>query len=244
MAYTPYSIDIYWGDDVYDTAGQPLSGFTLVKNSYKGIAFLDHKASEGTVRRDPRLASRYRHWMTGETLEVTDVDDAKLILKPRFGFYHFNGPMASVQDEVANFLGAIEGLYQPGDDVCLDWEGIGTSGHQVSAVKADQWCQAVEDKLGRSCKVYSGNVAREQLRVAPSSVIDRFSKRRLWFCQYSAVVHSVPCAWTKQTIFQWQDDGDQYGPGPHSIPGIHGYCDNSTVVPPMTVARMNELWGT
>jgi len=242
--YTPYCIDIYWGDEVVDRPGQPLAGFDDVKKSHNGIAFLDHKASEGTGRKDPRVGSRYRHWMDGGTIEVTDVNGDRLRIPPRFGFYHFNGPMTDINGEVRNFLAAIDGLYKPGDDVCLDWEGIGASGFQVSAVRADQWCQEIENKLGRSCKVYGGNVPREQLIRAPSQMVDRFSRRRFWFCEYSSRLHNIPVAWQDTGIYQWQDDGDQFGPGPHTIPGMRGYCDNSTVVGSMTVAKMNELWGT
>lgn len=243
MDYTPYSFDIYWGDEVADKPGQPLAGFDLVKASFKGIAFLDHKASEGTGRTDPRLGSRYTHWMDGDPIRVVDVNGDVLSIKPRFGFYHFNGPMNDIAAEVKNFLGAIAPFYRAGDDVCLDWEAIGASGYQVSAMNADTWCRMVEDKLGRSCKVYGGNVPREQLLRASSDVIDRFSQRRFWFCEYSSALHAAPIAWQKTGIFQWQDDGDQFGPGPHRIPGMVGYCDNSTVVGSMTVARMNELWG-
>lgn len=244
MNYNPYCIDIYWGDEVVDAPGRPLAGFDQVKASFKGIAFLDHKASESVGRKDPRVASRYKHWMDGKPVKVVDVDGSILELQPRFGFYHFNGPMTDIQGEVNNFLDAIKGLYQPGDDVCLDWEAIGGAGYQVSAANADAWCRTIEDKLGHSCKVYGGNVPREQLPWASSAVIDRFSQRRFWFCEYSGALHSIPLAWQKTGIFQWQDDGDQYGPGPHRIPGIQGYCDNSTVVGTMTVAKMNAGWGT
>jgi len=28
----------------------------------------------------------------------------------------------------------------------------------------------------------------------------------------------------------WQNNGDNCGPGPHTIPGIGGFCDNNTIV--------------
>jgi Glycosyl hydrolases family 25 len=243
MANVPYCIDIYAGDEVADAPGKPLAGFDRVKTAFNGIAFLDHKASEATGHKDARVGSRYQHWMDGKPIRVVDVTGDVLMIPPRFSFYHFNGPMTDIQAEVDNFLGAIKPYYKPGDDVCLDWEAIGASGYQVSAAKADTWCRMVEDKLGRSCKVYGGNVPREQLPRAASDVIDRFSKRRFWFCEYSSVLHSIPIAWQKTGIYQWQDDGDQYGPGPHRIPGMQGYCDNSTVVGGMTVDRLNQMWG-
>ena len=244
MVNAPYMIDIYKGDEVSD-AGGPLAGFEKVKASHNGIAFLYHKATQSSGYQDPRVSLRYDHWMTGETIPVTDVDGAKLMLKPRFGFYHFNGTLSDIGAEVQNFLHVIGQRHQKGDAVCFDWEGIGGSGYQVPADKVDLWCQQVEQKLGISCDVYGGNVPREQFQHRwPDALVERFSKRRFWFCNYNRAPAGIPLPWQHTGITWWQDDGDQYGPGPHTIPGIIGYCDNSTVVGAMTVARANEIWGT
>ena len=84
MANKPYCIDIYQGDEVSD-AGGPLAGFSRVKAAYDGIAFLYHKATQSTGLKDHRLGLRYDHWMTGETIPVTDVDGAKLMLNTLCG---------------------------------------------------------------------------------------------------------------------------------------------------------------
>jgi hypothetical protein len=238
----PYCIDLYQGDNVIDSPG-PLGGFSQVKA--QGIAFLDHKASEGVSERDSRVASRYSHWMDGGTITVSDVDGTTLILAPRFGFYHFNGTGAA-SAEAANFIAAVKPIFNKGDDLCLDWEDIGASGYQQAALWADDWCKAVEDWCGFPIKVYGGDAPREQLvpSRASSTVLNNFASRRLWFCEYGSFnPRLVPLPWQSTGPFQWQDDGDQDGPGPHRIPGISNYCDNSTVVGAMTVAKLNAMWG-
>lgn len=240
----PYAIDLYQGDDVLDLPGQIDAGFAQVKAA--GIAFLDHKATEGIGLKDSMCALRYQHWMDDEPVPVTDIDGTILQLRPRFGFYHFNGTgMASA--EAAHFIATVKPLFSPGDDLILDWEDIGASGFQQSASWADDFCKAVEDWCGFPIRVYGGDAPREQLLHATLPILSNFEQRRLWFCQYGAFNASlVPEPWKGSRspyVFLWQDDGDHYGPGPHTIPGISGYCDNSTVVGSMTVRKLYEGWG-
>jgi hypothetical protein len=238
MTNKPYCIDIFQGDNVL---GDNDEGFAQVKAA--GIAFLDHKASQGTAEVDGRCALRRNKWMDGVPIEVTDVDGTALSVAPHFGFYHFNGGAAAAA-EAAHFIATVKPLWQPGDDLCLDWEDIGASGAQMSASWADEFCDAVEQWCGFAIKVYGGDTPRQQLTKATSTVFDRFVKRRYWDCQYGQFNRAlVPLPWKQTGPFQWQDDGDQYGPGPHTIPGLTGYCDNSTVVAPMTVAKMAAGWG-
>ena len=238
----PFCIDLYEGDDVIDLPGLPLAGFVQVKAL--GIAFLDHKASEGTNERDMRCANRRIHWMDGKAISVTDVDGTMLSVFPHFGFYHFNGTGAAIA-EASNFkASAIAAGYQPGDDLTLDWEDIGASGYQQPATWADDFCNAIEDWCGFPMKVYGGDAPRQQLAKASGTVLNNFTKRRLWFCQYGAFAPAlVPFPWEASGPLQWQDDGDQWGPGPHTLPGIERYCDNSTLVGTMTVAKLVNNWG-
>jgi hypothetical protein len=235
----PYCIDIYHGDPV---VGDQDQGFAQVKA--QGIFCLDHKLTQGGARNDNMCAFRRGKWMDDTLIAVTDVDGTVLQLKPKFGFYHFNGT-GTAAAEAAQFIAAAKPLWQPGDDITLDWEGIGGSGYQRGADWADDWCMAVEDAFGISVKVYGGNVPREQFQKKwPSSLIDRFATRRFWFCQYGAYNRSeLPLPWMKSGPYQWQDDGDSLGPGRHTVPGITGYCDNSTVVGPMTAAKLAAEWG-
>lgn len=238
MTNRPYCVDIYQGDTVL---GDNDEGFAKVK-AY-GIAFLDHKASQGTGEVDRLCAFRRSKWMDGVAVPVTDIDGTVLQITPKFGFYHFNAT-APASAEAAHFIATVKAAgYQPGDDLCLDWEDIGASGHQQPASWADAFCNAVEDWCQFPIKVYGGDAPREQLARAASSIIENFSKRRFWFCQYGNFQPGlVPVPWHQIGPFQWQNDGDQYGPGPHTIPGITGYCDNSTVVGSMTVAKMAANW--
>lgn len=234
----PYCIDLYQGDTVL---GANDEGFAQVKAA--GIPFLDHKASQGTAEVDRMCALRRVRWMDGIAVSITDVDGALLQIAPHFGFYHFNGGAAAAA-EATHFIATVEPMWQVGDDLCLDWEDIGASGVQMSAEWADEFCDAVEQWCGFPIKVYGGDAPRQQLAKADSSMLDRFARRRFWFCQYGTFNASeVALPWKASGPFQWQDDGDQYGPGPHTIAGITGYCDNSTVVGAMTAAKLAASWG-
>jgi hypothetical protein len=239
----PYCIDLYEGDNVIDSPG-PLGGFSQVKA--QGIAFLDHKATEGTGHEDIRLKTRYPAWMDGKPVSVTDVDGTKLQLTPRFSFYHFNGT-GTAADEAAFFISTVKPYFNKGDDLCLDWEDI--NGFQQPATWADDFCSAVEQWCGFPIKVYGSDAPREQLTKASSAILDNFASRKLWFSDYSDTYRPqlLPLPWQKTGPLQWQDNGTTdngpAGPKPYTIPGISNYCDNSTVVGTMTVAKLNALWG-
>jgi hypothetical protein len=239
MVNQPYCIDIYQGDDV---VGDEDQGFEQVKAL--GIAFLDHKVSQGTDEFDRRCAFRREKWMDGAPIIVTDVNGATLSITPRFSFYHFNG-VGSAADESAHFMDAAKKAgYQLGDDLCLDWEDIGASGVQRPAAWADEFCERVEQWCGFHLKVYGGDAPRQQLLHATSTMSDRFAVRRLWFCQYGPFSPNVvPLPWREAGPYMWQDDGDASGPGIHKIPGILSNCDNSTVVGDMTVIKLLAGWG-
>ena len=239
MVNRAYCIDIYQGDNV---VGDHDEGFASVKAL--GIAFLDHKASQGVDKTDRMAAFRLPKWLEGPPIVVIDVDGSSLQLAPRAGLYHFNGT-ASAKAEASHFITVVKPLWKPGIDLTLDWEDIGASGYQRPASWADDFCKYVEDTFGFAVKVYGGDAPREQLAIASTAIVENFRKRRLWFCQYGQFAPSlVPSPWKQSgSVFQWQDDGDSFGPGRHVIPGISGYCDNSTVVGTMTVAKMNAEWG-
>lgn len=235
----PCCIDIYQGDNVSDNPTY-LAGLDVVKSN--GIFALIHKCTEGTGYHDPRYNARRAKWMSGDPISVTDVDGSKLSLSPIWGayaFFHGSNPVA----EAKFFLSSAN--LGPTDMAVIDWENVGASGYSPPASAADAFCQEVEQATGRACMVYGGNVPREQLTSHVSSaILDRFSKRPYWFCaygNYNPKLLALP--WKQTGPFLWQDDGDQYGPGPHKIDGISpGYCDNSTVVSPMTFAKLHAQW--
>ena len=227
--FKPVAIDLYQGDDVEDTPG-PLGGFARVKAS--GIAFLLHKASQGVKGTDSRYKARRAAWMSGGAVPVTDVDGEVLELAPKFAAYHFltlDDPVAQAQ----HFLATAQ--LRPGDDAAVDWEETGGN-PAPSADAVDAFCNVVEQALGFPMIVYSGNVAKEQLK----GVDTRFSKRRLWLAQFGKTF-KVQDSWAFPWL--WQDNGDASGPGPNTIAGIGGLCGNSTIASPMTVKRLYAEWG-
>jgi len=240
MINKPCCIDINHDNEISDSSSA-LSGLDQVKA--QGIFALIHKATEGTTFTDPRYNARRMKWMSGDPISVVDTDDTFLKLSPLWGAYAF-GHGVDGPSEAKYFLKAAQ--LRDGDMPFLDWEAVGASGFQPSLEYADAFCSTVEDALGRVCAVYGGNVPRERFDAdhAPAAVVDRFSQRPLWFCAYGGIklLVQMPQPWVKTGAFLWQDDGDQYGPGPHKIPGISGYCDNSTVVSPMTFKELHDTW--
>ena len=175
-----------------------------------------------------------RGWMASRS-PVIDVNGEVLQITPRFAAYHFFHGTDPVREAQFSLDTA---KLQPGDDAAVDWEALPGSGIQPSAdaVDEDAFCNIVESALGFPIIVYSGNVAKEQLRGKDP----RFAKRRLWLADYNNT-WSVQQTWDDPWL--WQNNGDNQGSGPHSIPGIDGNCDNSTVVGPMTVKQLAADWG-
>lgn len=243
MVNKPCCIDLYQGDDVSDNPTS-LAGLDRVKAS--GIFACIHKVSEGTGERDQRYDARREKWMSGNAVSVTDVDGSKLTLPPVWGGYHFFHGVDPT-GEARNFI--MTARLAPGDMAFLDWEAVGASGYQPSLEAADAFCSAVEAATGRPCGVYGGNVPRERFQAGNVSdaVLERFAARPLWFCAYGSYSPErfkelIPEPWKNSGVWLWQDDGDKSGPGPHVIPGIARYCDNSTVVGGMTFARLHSEW--
>lgn len=243
MANKPCCIDLYHGDNVSDNPTS-LAGLDQIKRT--GVFACIHKSSEGTALTDSRYDARRAKWMSGNPVAVVDIDGSKLSLAPVWGAYHFFYG-ANPATEARFFLQTAR--LKPTDMPFIDWEAVGASGHQPSLEAADTFCSAVEAALGRPCGVYGGNVPRERFQAekASSAVLERFAIRPLWFCGYGAysaekLKELIPEPWQNTGIWLWQDDGDKSGPGPHVMPGISGYCDNSTVVAPMTFARLHSQW--
>jgi lysozyme len=208
----PLVIDIYNGDQVIDLAATKASG----------IIGVIHKASEGVAFRDRLYDARRK---------------ATSDLGLQWGAYHFLHGSATDTDpkaEADHFLSIAE----PDDAtlVALDWEDVPHHG-AASADSARAFLERIEERLNRKAVVYSGNVAKEELR-GPD---EYFGSHRLWLCQYGPAWR-VQQSW--KTPWLWQNNGDSYGPGPHRIPGIAGLCDNNTVVAPMTVEQLLAEWAT
>jgi GH25 family lysozyme M1 (1,4-beta-N-acetylmuramidase) len=200
--------------DIYH--GDPVLDFAKVRAS--AIAGVIHTASQGGAVVDQSYASRRK---------------LALAAGLKWGAYHFFDFTASPVAQADHFLSVADA-----DDqtlVALDWENVGS--REPSAALARAFLETIEEKLGRKAVIYSGNVAKEQIAGKDAY----FGAHRLWLCQY-ATQFRVQASWAAPWL--WQNNGDNYGPGPHSIPGIGGLCDNNTVVPPMTVERLIAEWAS
>ena len=201
----PIVIDIYHGDNVID--------FAAVKAS--GIVGVIHKATQGTGIVDTSYATRRK---------------LALAAGLKWGAYHF----MSLEDGAAqaeHFLSVADADAET--LVALDWENVGSA--EPSAHLARAFLEVIQDKLGRRAKIYSGNVAKEQIAGKDAF----FGAHDLWLCQYGPA-WKVQASWSRPWL--WQNNGDSYGPGPHRIPGISGLCDNNCLVDPMTADDLVHGW--
>lgn len=197
---------------------QPNIDFCAVKNY--GIVGVICKATQGGERADRTYAYHRKAAIAAGLL---------------WGAYHFFDFSAPAVMQADHFLTVAEP--DSGTLVCLDWENVPPSNMEPSAAQAKAFLMEIESRLGRKAVIYGGNVPKEQIR----GVDVYFGAHRLWLCQYSSHF-SVQASWSKQGPWLWQNNGDQYGPGPHQIPGCPSDIDNSTIVPPMTVERLQAEW--
>jgi GH25 family lysozyme M1 (1,4-beta-N-acetylmuramidase) len=198
--------------DIYH--GDPVQDFAKVKAF--GVVGVIHKATQGGAVVDQAYAGRRK---------------LALAAGLKWGAYHFFDFTASPAAQAEHFLSVADA--DSDTLVALDWENVGS--REPSAALARAFLEAIEVKLGRKAVIYSGNVAKEQI----TSRDAYFGAHRLWLCQY-ATQFCVQASWAAPWL--WQNNGDSFGPGPHNIPGIAGLCDNNTIVPPMTVARLIAEW--
>lgn len=200
--------------DIYH--GDPVQDFGKTKAA--GILGVIHKATQGGAIVDQSYSSRRK---------------LALAAGLKWGAYHFFDFTASPQAQADHFLS----VAAPDNDtlVALDWENVGN--REPSAALARAFLEEIELKIGRKAVIYSGNVAKEQLHDKD----EYFGSHRLWLCQYSTHFAIQP-SWDYPWL--WQNNGDNFGPGPHRIAGIQGLCDNNTIVDPMTVDRLAAEWAS
>lgn len=201
----PVVIDIYHGDVVVD--------FAKVKAS--GIVGVIHKATQGSAIIDHAYASRRKSALA-----------AGLI----WGAYHFMS-LEHGEPQADHFLSVADA--DSTTLIALDWENVGRA--EPSAGQARAFLERIEEKLGRKAKIYSGNVAKEQIHGKD----EYFGLHDLWLCQYGE--HwKVQQSWA--TPWLWQNNGDSFGPGPHHIPGMQGLVDNNCLVGDETVEQLLATW--
>lgn len=191
---------------------QPIDFVAVAGAGYVAVI---HKASEGTGHVDALYAIRRPFAIKAG------------LLWGAYHYYHGGGA-----DEADFFLSCAKP--DATTLVALDWESL-ADGSAPSASSARAFCERIEDKLGRMPVIYSGNIAKEKI----DGNDPYFGKHRLWLAQYSRT-WTVQESW--QTPWLWQNNGDGFGPGPHTVPGIVGNVDNNTIVNPMAVDELKAQW--
>ena len=205
MINLPLFIDLYRGDPVID--------FNATKQS--GIVGVYHKSSEGNTWTDNTYDGRRKLWMNGTSARLNGGQSVPVV----WGAYHFfHG--GSPRTEAAHFIAAAN----PDSQTLMvcDWEEV-PGGVAASAAAARAFIEEVEAHTSRLCAIYSGNAAKEKIHGHDAF----FGARPLILAQYGTR-WAVQESWSRP--WGWQNNGDTFGPGPHSIPGIRGNCDNNTIL--------------
>ena len=125
---------------------------------------------------------------------------------------HMKEAHEDVKKQVDNFIKAAE----PDKKtlMVLDFEEYKTN---MSVHEAVSFMKLVEDKIGRSCAIYSGNRLKETITDLSKDEFNYITSKKLWLCQYGPKA-VLPKGFKKYWL--WQYTGDGVGPTPHNIPGI------------------------
>lgn len=203
---TPDVVDIY-GLNANNSQGGDGADFAAAKAF--GIKGVIHKASQYT--RDSLYAVR---------------KPKVLALGMLWGAYHFPAN-STLQENLDLFFASAP----PDADTFpfLDHELY--RGYEFSLQMAINFMDAVDQKYGRPCGLYSGNVIKEQMNTATDGQREFMAAHPFWLAQYADVPQTVdynkhPLPW--QNNYLWQFTGDGAGPGPHYVPGIGNGVDIST----------------
>ncbi len=122
---------------------------------------------------------------------------------------------AKVEDQVAFFMSSA--TPDATTLMALDWEDAPEPDNNLDHNEAKEFMQRLDDALGRKCKFYSGNRAKEQLIKASDADLEFFVDHDLWLCQYGPNA-ILPKGFKKYWL--WQYTGDGTGLPPHNVPGI------------------------
>jgi uncharacterized protein (TIGR02594 family) len=178
-----------------------VSSWNEVKNA--GIIGIIHKATEGTDFVDGEYRRR-RNEATAAGL--------------KWGAYHFahSGSVSAQVDHFLNITGIDDQMLYS-----LDWEDP-PNGATMTLEEARRFCELVEERTGRKCVIYSGNVAKELLG---SRSDPYFGAHRLWLAQYGTDP-SWQASWDDYWLWQYSDGN--IGPQPHGCPGMTGDVDTNS----------------
>jgi lysozyme len=175
-----------------------------------GIGGVIHKARQGTGFADPLYSSR-RMQALAAGLE--------------WGAYDFATGDA-VEENVKDFLETAA----PDDRTSL-WLDFEDNAHsEMSMAQALEFMDRVDQAVGRSCGIYSGNRVKELIVGVNSDQRDFLAAHPFWLCEYGPTAKMVdkngqPLPWAKWSI--WQQWADGYGPNPPVIDGLERDADLS-----------------
>lgn len=189
MNINPTVLDLSHHNEIDTKAG----GFSAVYRA--GIRGIIHKSSQGVGMTDAKYAARRKM-----------ATDAGLL----WGAYHF-ADNQDVDAQVGHFIRAA----QPDENTLMALDFEPNANHTMSIAQARTFLTKIAAILGRKAVLYSGNLAKEQLKSADPF----FGSHRLWLSQYGAVPN-VQRSWSAPWL--WQFTGDGLGPKPHAIAGIIG----------------------
>jgi lysozyme len=164
-----------------------------------GIKACIHKASQGTVNKDP--VYRDRRARCG-------------LVGIKWGAYHFGTGTDGVA-QADHFLEAAAPV--AGDILVLDIEQD-NQGPSMTVAQAVAFVERIHAKTGKWPGIYYGHYLKEHL-TTPNPTL---AKCWGWISRYSEHEPIPQASWSGYTMWQYTDGA--VGPGPHTVPGI-GNCD-------------------
>ena len=167
-----------------------------------GIRGVIHKASEGVYSVDRCYAVRR-----------PAAREAGML----WGAYHFCSG-----DPVAAQVDAFMKAADPDERTCmvLDYEqNFGKHGNMDIHHAVDFMAQ-LDQKLGRKCRIYSGNWLKESIGRLGAGDRAFLLQHPLWLCHYTRPGRDPLMVPGYDRYWLWQYTGDGQGNPPHNVPGI------------------------
>ena len=203
MHINPKVVDIYHLNANNAQGGDGADFHACYAAGFRGII---HKASQGAHLPDRLYAERKAKARAAGLL---------------WGAYHFNSG-ADVAAQAKYFLERAQP--DAATEMCLDWEdNPRRAGGMMNLAQAKEFLDRVDQSIGRTASLYSGNVVKEWAPHMSDADREFFAKHKLWLCQYAGApaltdYNRLPLPW--ETAWLWQYTGDGVGPLPHNVSGI------------------------
>lgn len=156
------------------------------------------------------------------------------------GAYAFNTGEPPL-DQVARFLGWA--ALADDESGWLDLERNPSGTGQMSLPSTVEWLDRYDQKMGRRCGLYSGDVIKTLIIHASDVQREFLAAHPLWGCEYGPRWKNIdanghPLPWAKP--FLWQYTGDDIGPEPHTMDGLEQGADLSVF--DGTVDELKAAW--